>query len=71
MQNKIVARYQDGRVLKGVTNDFVPNKELFHPVPVDAPSGSKPIEIRTRVLKAIFSERCFVIAASAAQVSFL
>ena len=33
IQNKIVVRYQDGRINKGVTNDFSPNKDLFQLFP--------------------------------------
>jgi hypothetical protein len=54
MQNKIVVRYQDGRVLKGTSVDFMPNKDLFHIVPLDAPLGNKPQEIHARELKAVF-----------------
>jgi hypothetical protein len=28
--NKIVARFADGKILKGFTNDLSPNKPLFH-----------------------------------------
>ena len=42
IQNKIVVRYQDGRINKGVTNDFSPNKDLFHLFPVDALTETKP-----------------------------
>jgi len=54
LQNKIVVRYMDGRFLKGVTNDFFPNKDIFHLMPADAPQGSKPMELSTHNLKAIF-----------------
>lgn len=54
VQNKIVVRYQDGRLLKGITNDFFPNKDLFHLVPMAAPPGSKPLELHTTSLKAVF-----------------
>ena len=59
IQNKIVVRYQDGRLLKGITNDFFPNKDLFHLVPMDAPSGSKPLVLRTTNLKALFFVKGF------------
>ena len=45
IQNKIVVRYMDGQLLKGVTNDFSPNKDIFHLIPADAPHGSKPMEL--------------------------
>jgi len=54
IQNKIVVRFQDGRLMKGFTNDFLPNKDLFHLVPMDAPPGSKPLDVRIPELKAVF-----------------
>ena len=59
IQNKIVARYQDGRVMKGFTRDFMPNKEFFHLVPMDAPPDAKPIVISVRELKAVFFVKDF------------
>ncbi|MBI3029954.1 MAG: hypothetical protein HYY64_10620 [Candidatus Rokubacteria bacterium] len=56
---KIVARYADGRILKGFTYDFYPNKPRFHLMPAaGAPSG-KAAEIRTKDLKAVFFVRDF------------
>ena len=57
MQNKIVVRYFDGRILKGTSADFMPNKDRFHIVPLDAPPGKKPQEILVRELKAVFFVR--------------
>jgi len=54
IQDKIVAHYQDGRLLKGVTNNFVPNKDFFHFIPMDSPPGSKLLELRTAELKGLF-----------------
>ena len=54
IQNKIVAHYQDGRILKGFTGDFLPTKPTFHISPADAPQQSKPVEVRLADLKAIF-----------------
>ncbi len=54
IQNKIVVRYVDGQLLKGVTSDFFPNKDIFHVMPTEAPQGSKPVELSTQNLKAIF-----------------
>jgi len=59
MQHKIVVRYQDGRVLKGYTVDFMPVKELFHLVPVDAPPGSLNQKISVRECKALFFVKDF------------
>ncbi len=33
---KIVVRFGDGRTLKGYTQDFFPNKTLFHIYPSDS-----------------------------------
>ena len=54
IQDKIVAHYQDGRLLKGVTSNFVPNKDFFHFIPMDSPPGSKLLELRTAELKGLF-----------------
>jgi len=59
IQNKIVVRYQDGRVSKGYTNNFMPNKDFFHLVPLDAPAGSKPLEVNVNILKAVFFVKDF------------
>jgi hypothetical protein len=53
IQNKIVLRYLDGRVLKGFTADFSPNKEIFHLTQKDTP-GSQATEVRLGELKAVF-----------------
>jgi hypothetical protein len=59
IQNKIVVRYQDGRVSKGYTNNFMPNKDVFHLVPLDAPAGSKPLDVYLNGLKAVFFVKDF------------
>jgi hypothetical protein len=59
IQNKTVVRYQDGRVVKGYTRDFMPNKEFFHLAPMDAPADAKPIVISIRELKAVFFVKDF------------
>jgi len=51
ISNLVVARYQDGRVLKGVTRDFSPNRAMFH---VDPQDGGPTVELRFRQLKALF-----------------
>lgn len=52
--NQVVAHYTDGRLLKGITNDFLPTKDIFHVSPADATPGSKPIEVKLSDLKAVF-----------------
>jgi len=57
IQNKIVIRYLDGRLEKGVTSDFFPNKEVFHVIPAASGAGAKSVEIRLADLKAVFFVR--------------
>lgn len=52
--NKVVARFADGRIIKGVTADFFPNKDVFHVSDSSAPMGAEPVEIRKADLKALF-----------------
>jgi hypothetical protein len=56
---KVVARFADGRVMKGLTQDFFPNKDRFHLHPV-SDSPAKPIEIWIKDLKAVFFVKDFV-----------
>jgi hypothetical protein len=56
-RNRVVARYQDGRVLKGTTNDFVADREAFHVIAADAPAGTKPTRVSLSELKAVFFVR--------------
>ena len=50
---KVVVRYLNGKVLKGFTQDFLPNKDRFHLHPADKSSGES-LEVLTKDLKAIF-----------------
>lgn len=58
-QNKVVARFQDGRILKGFTSDFLPAKEMFHLSPQDVAPGARPLEVRVAELKAVFFVKDF------------
>jgi hypothetical protein len=51
---KIVVRFQDGRILKGTTQDFFPNKDRFHLNQTDGDSFPIPIEISITEIKAVF-----------------
>jgi hypothetical protein len=51
IKNLVVARYADGRVLKGHTNDFVANRPLFH---VQDIASGQVVEVRCKQLKALF-----------------
>ena len=58
-QNKIVIHDIDGRLVKGITSDFFPNKETFHVAPAGEAAGGKPVEIRIGDLKAVFFVKDF------------
>jgi hypothetical protein len=57
--NKVVARFVDGKILKGFTNDFNPAKDQFHITPDGAPAGAVPVRIRREELKALFFVKSF------------
>ena len=58
-QGRIVARYADGKLLKGYSRDFYPNKSRFHLFPAGAGPSEEPIEVRIKGLKAVFFVRDF------------
>jgi hypothetical protein len=53
---RVVARFSDGRVLKGTTQDFTANRPRFHLLPL---GGGDPVEIRCADLKAVFVVKTF------------
>ncbi len=55
---KVVARHVDGRIVKGLSQDFFPNKDRFHIRPADKPSA-EAVEVLVNELKAIFFVRDF------------
>jgi hypothetical protein len=57
---KIVVRYADGRLIKGYTNDFFPNKPLFHIRPIESDSANKGVEVFVKDLKAAFFVKDFI-----------
>ena len=54
MENKVVARFVDGRTVKGTTKDFFPGKDVFHVEEAAGLAGTHPTQIQTRQLKALF-----------------
>lgn len=56
---KVVLRYLDGRVVKGSTLDFSPNKARFHLFLGGTESPGKVIEVGVHELKAVFFVRDF------------
>jgi hypothetical protein len=51
---QVVAHYRDGRIVKGVTSDFLPAKDRFHLLPAGSEPGAPPIEVLISSLKAVF-----------------
>lgn len=56
---KIVVRYADGRIVKGYTQDFFPNKPLFHLFLSDVLPAKDGVEVLIQNLKALFFVRDF------------
>jgi hypothetical protein len=54
--NKIVAHARDGKLLKGTTQDFFPNRPLFH---IQLADGGESVEVRCKSLKAVFFVKSF------------
>jgi hypothetical protein len=54
MQNKVVIHYRGGRISKGQTFDFSPQRPTFHLVTMDASGVRKTTEVRIGELKAVF-----------------
>ena len=50
---KVVARYVNGKRVKGFSQDFFPNKDRFHVYPAAKPSG-EAVEVLLKELKAVF-----------------
>ncbi len=57
IENKVVVHFRDGRIIKGFTHDFNPNKETFHLTDVHNENGVK--EVSTALMKAVFFVKTF------------
>ncbi len=55
---KVVARYVNGKTVKGYTLDFFPNKDRFH-VTITGKPSDPPMEVIVNHLKAVFVVRDF------------
>ena len=58
IQNRVVARFKDGRMLKGTTQDFSPAKDVFHVIPSEG--GARPVKVNIGDLKAVFFVKSLV-----------
>lgn len=56
---KVVVRYADGRIFKGYTYDFFPNKATFHFYPAGGQTSGTGTEMNIKDLKCIFFVRDF------------
>ena len=54
--NRVVAHLLTGQLIKGTTQDFFPNRPMFHMARLE---GGAPVEVRTKQLKALFFVRDF------------
>jgi hypothetical protein len=57
--SKIVVRYLSGKLLKGYTQNFFPNKPMFHINPLGASGSGQLVEVMVEELKAVFYVRDF------------
>ena len=58
MENKIVVHMKDGKIHKGVTQDFRPAAETLHLLPAEG--GGVPMRIRFEDMKAVFYVKDYV-----------
>jgi len=56
---KVVAHYANGKVIKGFSGDFYPNKDRFHLFVATDPTG-EAMEVLIKDLKAVFFVRDFI-----------
>ena len=57
IENKVVARFRDGSMVKGITYDFNPNTDIFHIT--EAGEGKETLEVSVSQLKAVFFVKSF------------
>ena len=55
--NRVVVHFRDGKILKGYTYDFNPNKEIFHVS--DAEDSARIVEVSASLMKALFFVKTF------------
>ena len=58
--SKIVVRYQNGKILKGYTQNFFPNKPTFHVNLLGTAGSGNLVEVNIEDLKAVFFVRDFL-----------
>lgn len=58
MENKVVVHMKGGRIHKGVTHDFGPDREAFHLLPAEG--GGVPRRIAVEEMKALFYVKDYI-----------
>lgn len=58
IHNRIVARFADGRMVKGTTQDFSVTRDYFHVILPEA--GQPPVRVGIPALKAVFFVKDYV-----------
>lgn len=58
MENKVVVHMKDGRIHKGVTQDFEPSRQSFYLLPAEG--GGIPMKISLQDMKAMFYVRDYI-----------
>jgi hypothetical protein len=56
---KIIARYRDGRMIKGLSQDFSPKKPVFHLYREAEGVSGAPVKVDLNELKAVFFAKNF------------
>ncbi|MGE0362736.1 MAG: hypothetical protein AB7H93_03650 [Vicinamibacterales bacterium] len=52
LHNRVVARFADGHIVKGTTQDFAVTRDFFHVIPAEP--GATPVRVNVPLLKAVF-----------------
>ncbi|HXI03482.1 MAG TPA: hypothetical protein VNI57_09935 [Candidatus Saccharimonadales bacterium] len=56
--SQVVVHHLDGRLLKGTTRDFFPNKQVFHVYP-EGTDNPEAVEVTLSLVKALFFVKTF------------
>ena len=59
IQDKVVVRQENGKLLKGYISDFHPEKPTFYISLMDSSPGKPPLKVQVSELKAIFFVKDF------------
>jgi len=62
-ENKIVVKYLDGKIIKGFSSDFDPNRAVFHIVLVGKDmetATEETVEVKLDEIKAVFFVKSFI-----------